>query len=271
MEMPTNRSSANGSEGAPDAMNLPEQRVGAALRDARRAAGLSLREVARRLNYASHSTLSEYENGARMPSEPVVEGYERLLRLEHGVLTAILEDANIERHGDAWAKRRVHIPLQLPAADLPPADSTAAPGAAGCQPASPWPEQPVADGSDPDAAGCSADAVTIHSRRIALTGERTIIGHIELRYSSRARAAWGRFEGYGLLDHLAGRRNDVDIVVEVVRESDATVIATKEHYCFDYVWGELVVVDSGAFQARATVLIGDEAVAAGQTDARRLA
>jgi transcriptional regulator with XRE-family HTH domain len=245
--MPANRSA-----------RLPEQRVGEALRNARTATGISLREAARRLNYASHSVLSEYENGARMPSESVVEGYERLLRLEPGTLTGVLEDANIERHGDAWAKRRVHVPAAAAA------DVTATP-------ASPFPEQPVADGSDPDAAGCSADAVTVHSRRIALTERRTVIGHVELRYNSRTRAAWGRFEGYGFLDHLAGRGDPVEIVVEVLRHSDGARVSTKEQYCFDYVWGELVTVDSGLFQARATVLIGDRAVARGETDARRLA
>jgi transcriptional regulator with XRE-family HTH domain len=250
---------------------LPEQRVGAALRDARRAVGLSLREVARRLNYASHSTLSEYENGARMPSEVVVVGYERLLHLAPGTLTAILENANIERHGDAWTKRRAHLPVVL-AGDAPPGGATvvAAPPASPW-PASPWPEQPVADGADPDAAGCSEDGVTVHSRRIALTDKRVIIGHVELRHSSRARAAWGRFEGYAFLDHLAGQRDDVEIEIEIIRHADGTRLSTKELYCFDYVWGDLVVVDAGLFQARATVRIGGEAVATGETDARALA
>jgi hypothetical protein len=279
--------------------------------------------MARRLNYGSHSTLSEYENGARMPSEIVVEGYERLLRLESGTLAEILEKANIDRHGDAWARRRVHLPPRFPGADEPaygpvygpavgpayrsadnglnggspgsagygaasatttastPAVSASAASAASAAAAatmavarmadSPWPEEPVVDGSDPDAAGCSPDAVTVHSRRIALNERRTVVGHVELRYSSRARAAWCRFEGYGFLDHLAGRRDDVRVVVEILRHSDGTRVTTIEPYCFDYVWGDLVVVDSGPFQARASVVVGDETVAAGETDSRQLA
>jgi len=255
---------------------LPEQRVGAALRTARQEAGLSLREMARRLNYGSHSTLSEYENGARMPSEIVVEEYERLLQLAAGTLTRMLEAANIERHGDAWARRRVHLPLRLVPAEEPAADqvrpgpSPTADASRWSVAASPWPRQPVADGADPDAAGCSADAITAHSRRIALTERRTVIGHIELRYCPRSRAAWGRFEGFGYLDHLAGQRNDVRIIVEVLRCSDSTRLATSEQYCFDYMWSDLVTVDSGRFQARATVIIDDEAVAAGETDAQKL-
>ena len=80
----------------------PEQSVGEALRAARLAAGLTLREMARRLNYHSHSVLSEYENGAKMPSETVVEGYEQVLALEPGSLLKILETANIAQLGDAW-------------------------------------------------------------------------------------------------------------------------------------------------------------------------
>jgi transcriptional regulator with XRE-family HTH domain len=85
---------------------LPEQRVGAALRAARKAAGVGLREMARRLNYGSHSGLSEYEKGAKMPPETVVAGYEHVLGLESGVLTAVLEAANVERHGDTWSNAR---------------------------------------------------------------------------------------------------------------------------------------------------------------------
>jgi transcriptional regulator with XRE-family HTH domain len=92
---------------------LPEHRVGAALRAARARGELSLREMAEKLGYNSHTTLSGYERGAQMPTDQVVEGYERILGLEPGTLMAVLEQARIERHGDAWAKRRVHIPTQF--------------------------------------------------------------------------------------------------------------------------------------------------------------
>jgi len=237
---------------------LPEQRVGQALRSAREAAGLSLRVMARRLNYNSHSTLSEYENGCKMPSETVVEGYERILGLELGTLRTVLEAANIERHGDAWAMRRTHLPLQYePIHGIPSTPSAAA---------SPWPMQEVADGADPDQAGCSADAITAHSRRIALPNQRSIIGHIELRYSPSAHAAWGRFKGYPLLDHLATQGPSVDIIVEVIRESDGTCLPYRQQYSFDCQWGDLLMTDAGLFQARAKVLLEDESLAYGETD-----
>jgi transcriptional regulator with XRE-family HTH domain len=257
-----------------DAPLLPEHRVGAALRSARLAAGVTLREMARRLNYGSHSTLSEYEMGARMPSETVVEGYERCLQLRPGELMTLLEEANIERHGDAWAKRRLHFPIQFHPTeefrDLTSANTTAGGSPSTTSADSPWPRQPVADGSDPDAAGCSVDAITVHSRRISLTGRKAVIGHIELRYCQRSRAAWGRFEGYAYLDHLANKGHEVHIVIEVTRHGDNTHITTKEPYLFDFVWSDLLVVDSSLFHARATVLIDDEMVASGETDTQKL-
>lgn len=248
-----------------DLQVLPEQRVGAALRQARKAAGLGLREMARRLNYGSHSTLSEYENGARMPSEQVVEGYERLLCLQAGSLATVLEAANLERHGDPWIRRRVHLPVRFIDQTTPPATNWPA-VASRALGESPWPRQPVADGSDPDAAGCSVDAVTLHARRIAYTKRRIIIGHVELRYSARGGAMWGRFQGYGFLDHLAEQRDDVQIVIEILRHSDGVSISTKEQYCFDHLWSDLLVSDWGRFQATATVQLGREAVGVGATD-----
>lgn len=248
-----------------DLQALPEQRAGAALRQARQAAGLSLREMARRLNYGSHSTLSEYENGARMPSEQVVEGYERLLCLQAGSLVTVLEAANLERHGDPWARRRVHLPVRFPDQTTPPATNWP-PIGSGALGESPWPRQAVADGSDPDAAGCSVDAVTLHARRIAHTNRRIIIGRVELRYSARAGAVWGRFEGYGFLDHLAEQCDNVQIIIEILRYSDGAGISTKELYCFDHLWSDLLVADSGRFQATATVQLGHEVVGVGATD-----
>jgi transcriptional regulator with XRE-family HTH domain len=264
-------------QGTPE--QLPERRVGAALRAARKAAGLSLREMARRLNFESHSTLSEYENGARMPSEEVVQGYERLLHLGKGSLLALLEAANIERHGDAWAKRRIHVPLpfepggssvtEYPRPPLTgPVPATLR--AMSRTPASPFPDEAVQDGSDPDAAGCSVDAVTIHARRVALKLNRVILGHIELRYCQRAGAAWGRFEGYASLNHLAERTDDVKISIEIEREGDGTRLVTTEPYCFDLMWGNLLTSDGGSFIARTVISVDKDVVASGETDWRVL-
>jgi transcriptional regulator with XRE-family HTH domain len=263
-----------------DSEQLPEQRVGAVLRAARRNAGVSLREMARLLRYGSHSSLSEYENGARMPSESVVQAYERLLQLKAGTLTAVLEAANLERHGDAWAKRRVHLPVQFlgpptgtseyPRGALigggPPTPRATTVGGAAVTPASAFAEEPVVDGSDPDAAGCSPDAITVHARRIARYSNHVVLGHIELRYCARAGAVWGRFEGYASLNHLAERERTVEIVIESERQTDGIRVGTREPYCFDLMWGNLLVADRGAFRAHVSVLLDGQMIAAGQTD-----
>jgi len=246
---------------------LPERRVGAALRAAREAAGLGLREIARLLHYRSHSTLSEYEAGARMPSEIVVEGYERVLGLPRGTLLALLESANIERHGDPWMKRRTYAsvqrtsheePTELMHKGIPSTPEAASP---------PWPPVPVADGADPDAAGCSMDAITVHSRRIAHITRRVVVGHIELRYSRRRSAAWGRFKGYPFLDHLMMQHQDVLIEIGVARLSDGVTVSLSETYCFDFMWGNLVVVDRGPYKSRVSIFVCKELVARGESDA----
>jgi hypothetical protein len=117
-----------------------------------------------------------------------------------------------------------------------------------------------------DAAGCSVDAVTLHARRIAHTKRRIIIGRVELRYSAQAGAVWGRFEGYGFLEHLARQRDDVQIVIEILRNSDGASISTKEQYCFDHLWSDLLVADEGTFRATATVQLGHKAIGVGATD-----
>jgi hypothetical protein len=242
----------------------PEQRVGMALRQARQAAGVSLRQMAKGLHYGSHSVLFEYEYGARMPAENVVAGYERMLALPTGTLMAVWERANIERHGDAWPKRRNHVDYQgeyLRSARTGPNPLTRT----GITPDTAFSPQQVADGADPDAAGCSHDAITLHSRRIALRSTQVVIGHVELRYNSRMWAVWGRFEGYASLNHLA-ERNHTTIRIEVVRGSDQARQCTDEPYCFDLMWGNLLVADRSAFYVRATVLVDGDDVGSGCTN-----
>src|SRR5450755_1426237 len=82
----------NGEDEVSDAAQvLPEQRVGAAMREARELSGTSLRQMAKRLGYQSHTALSSYERGAVMPTEKVIEGYEQVLGLQSGELTTVLE------------------------------------------------------------------------------------------------------------------------------------------------------------------------------------
>jgi hypothetical protein len=78
-------------------------------------------------------------------------------------------------------------------------------------------------------------------------------------------AAWSRFRGYALLDHLA-IRHDIDIVVDVVRECDSKRTTFKEPYAFDFLWGDLLTTGEGLFYACAAVLLDGEIAAYGETD-----
>jgi hypothetical protein len=221
------------------------RRFGAGLQAlVRRAAIPSLRGLARRAHF-SHTTVAEAVGGRNLPT------------LE--VLLAIV--AVCEGDPVAWEDRWRRLDHQRRTLDahrnsrLPPAEA-----------ASPWEEVAVADGADPDEAGCSADAVTVHARRIALRGERRIIGVVELRYSPSAHAAWGRFKGYPLLDKLADSAHSVDVMVDVARSSDGRRGPFELEYSFDYHWGDLVLTGTGEFFACATVKIDGNVVAYGETN-----
>jgi transcriptional regulator with XRE-family HTH domain len=230
----------------PGADDLPERRVGASLREAREVGGLSMREMAKRLNYHSHTTLSSYERGAVMPTEQVVSGYEKVLNLANGTLLNVLERACVERHGDAWPKRRVHIPAEFV---TKPADRTvgrrrartwivasvasAALGAAVMAavfalPGRPTPrreQQPIVgptqtvnDGADPKDSGCSLDpnVDTLDSMEVDWKGKP--VGLIELRYSPECGVAWPRFEPFP----AARIPNTVVVHTDVVRPKSRT-------------------------------------------------
>lgn len=211
---------------------LPEQRAGAALREAREGRGLSLREIAKRLGYNSHTTLSAYERGSVMPTEQVVEGYEQILGLTSGTLMSILEAACLERHGDAWTKRRAHIPVQFT-----PEESTSEVIETDESPARPWarrrrlfvgavalilvvaavigtalwgskpddnaadptssPSLPQPPGSfdrtDPEVTGCDKDVVTADSVDVHDPPQH-LAGQLQLRFSPSCGTSWARFE-----------------------------------------------------------------------------
>lgn len=219
--------STDGSE--PDSQKLlPEQRVGTAMREARESAVISLRSIAKQLGYHSHTTLSSYERGAVMPTDEAVAGYERILGLVPGILVDVLESARIERHGDAWAKRRVHIPtvfaLVAPVEAKPP-DELGQPSTPSPKPWRPrrrmaiaggvvvvgilalvvglLVDQPgaartagavsgVQDGSDPSVTGCAADGVTVDSVNVYDPPEH-LVGVLQLRSSPRCGTSWPRF------------------------------------------------------------------------------
>ncbi|MGI9098264.1 MAG: helix-turn-helix domain-containing protein [Solirubrobacteraceae bacterium] len=74
----------------------PEARFGAVLRDLRVEADLTVRQLAKELSWAP-STISEFENGRRLPRVEFVEQYEELFGLQRGMLVAQRERARAQR------------------------------------------------------------------------------------------------------------------------------------------------------------------------------
>jgi transcriptional regulator with XRE-family HTH domain len=134
------------------------------------------------------------------------------------------------------------------------------------RPASPWSPQKVADGSDPMDAGCDVDAITVQVARVSLTARRQIIGRVELRYSPRSHAAWGRFHGENGLDWLAAHRHRVDLTVGVGREIDDRRLGYRTEYAADNHWGDLLITGDGAFFAWTAVRFDGAEVAYRETD-----
>jgi transcriptional regulator with XRE-family HTH domain len=249
---------------------LPEQRVGIAMREVRESRGVSLRQMAKRLNYSSHTTLSGYERGSVMPTDQVVEGYERLLGLESGALSAVLESARVERHGDAWHKRRVHLPVEfvneaaLPTPEFEPhgrrfagwprkrvifvgAATTvllAAVGAVGLatltrdtpETEAVEPQLLVPDGSDPKVTGCADGAVTASSIEIH-DPPQYLAGVLELRTSVRCGTSWGRFTPSATLAVTP----PLTIVIAVHRPADGTDRPFQLRFDGQAVYGDMLI------------------------------
>jgi transcriptional regulator with XRE-family HTH domain len=232
--------------------------LGAALRSHRIASGLSLRALAAHVGLSAHGTLVDYEHGRRIPPEDLLGACERVLGVPDALLSR-LRLAALTHRGDDQAAALLdgRSPVQ-PRTDggsaFPPAT------AAG-------PPQPVADGSDPDRAGC-VDAITMHARKLAMT-EYRLIGQIELRYSARRHAAWARFAGVPALDHMAAHR-PVDILVEAVREPDGARTSFRHEYCFDVHWGDILLTGRGCIHARAVIYADEVPIAVAETDRLRL-
>lgn len=197
-----------------------------------RAGGLTYRQLAQRTHY-SHTTLTDATAGRQLPSLPVLMAF----------VEACGGDAAVWRM--RWERLRCTYetrPAVLPA----------------------WPEQPAADGAEPESAGCGADAATLNARKISQNDRQLLLGQIELRHSASRHAVWGRFEGYGTLEHLA-RTQSVEIQVQVIRKSDAARISVRDPFCFDYHWCNILILDSSPVHAEAMIFVDNQLIGQGTT------
>ena len=74
-----------------------QRELGLALYRLRLERGLSLRALARRMDYSAHSVFVDVEKGLRLPSESLVNAYEKCFDLPAGSLLSLRQRALVER------------------------------------------------------------------------------------------------------------------------------------------------------------------------------
>ncbi|MFI6072091.1 helix-turn-helix domain-containing protein [Actinoplanes sp. NPDC051343] len=203
------------------------------LKQLRRSAGITSQRLLARRAFVSHTTIWAAESGKELPS----------LAVTLAIVKACGGD--LEKWERRW--RLVYAALNERAA-------------------SPWPTQAVADGSDPMDAGCDADAITVRVARVSLETKRHIIGRVELRYSPRWHAAWGRFQGEKGLDWLAAHRHHVDLTIGIARDADDQRLGYRTDYGADNHWGDILITGNGALFAWTVVRFDGAEVAYRETD-----
>lgn len=129
---------------------------------------------------------------------------------------------------------------------------------------------PLQDGSDPTAAGCAGDAITIASAKLRLRrpvvvrgkalGAGAVVGVVELRYSPHCDAAWGRVTPAALLPALVPG----SVSVRVARLADGTSSVYRVSRLVQ-AWGDLLLMGRSCVRASGTLAIRQGPVTAAST------
>jgi transcriptional regulator with XRE-family HTH domain len=236
------------------------------LRELRASAGSpSFRELARITHYAS-STLAEATAGKRLPTEAVVRAFATACGADPDHWAGLLRDSSAPpalAPAQAPAARRrwrwvaagagllaaglaigfLAHPSPAPVRASPPsAPFTAVPAAVPSRAA-------MADGEDPMAAGCTADATMRDKAPILLRGVQ--IGALELRWSARCGGGWARAYLYPAQPTMMAQ---VTVAASDGRQASLADLLIKQVP----VYTDLIVPDAdGCLSARAVVLTND--------------
>ncbi len=108
---------------------------------------------------------------------------------------------------------------------------------------------PVADGSDPNRAGCGPDAVTMAVVRVHFPAGQ-LSGELDLRYSPRCRAAWGRFEPANGWKPGSGTM----VTVWTVRPADQATQSYSVEFGGEAIIGNLLMTARGCVLAEVTMV-----------------
>ena len=110
---------------------------------------------------------------------------------------------------------------------------------------------PIADGSDPNRAGCGPGAVTIVATRVHFPAAQ-LSGEVELRNSPRCRAAWGRFEPADGWKPGPGTM----VTVWTIRPADQATQSYTVEYGGEAIIGNMLMTARGCVAAELTVARG---------------
>jgi transcriptional regulator with XRE-family HTH domain len=142
-------------------------------RDPKEGKTLSRRELARRL-YMSHSNLTDYENGHRLPPGEIVQAYERELKLPPSSLVDLWEQARVELLGKMRTRQRRWVP-PVTTVDRSPEvpDGWRLDDPGGCH---------ITLGRLGEAIDCLQQALRIHRETGNRYGEARTLGHLAVAY-----------------------------------------------------------------------------------------
>jgi len=119
------------------------------------------------------------------------------------------------------------------------------------QPNRPGKADPVADGSDPNRAGCGPGAVTMASAAVHFPATQ-LSGEIELRYSPRCHAAWGRFEPAVGWNPGPG----TTVAVWTIRPADQATQSYSVEFGGEAIIGNMLLTVRGCVAAEVTMTRG---------------
>jgi transcriptional regulator with XRE-family HTH domain len=233
---------------------------GEMLRTLRRAHGLSLTALGRRIHY-SKGYLSKVELGAKPPTPELAERCDRLLDAG-GTLIRLAADGAARARGDTAPPGGG--PVFLVDGDVIGTGARARDRRSGpVEPRPPWPADEITDGADPQRGGCHEDAITVDACWVAIS-DTHIVGQIQLRLSPRGRVAWGRFEGTSSLTHF-GHRHHVEVQLEMRRGAAEHLNTWRCQYADDQMWSDVLTVGSDPVGASASVYFDGWLVGEGRT------
>lgn len=111
---------------------------------------------------------------------------------------------------------------------------------------------PVADGSDPTRAGCGQGAVTLATTNVHFPTDQ-LSGEIDLRYSPRCHAAWGRFEPETGWKPGSGTM----VTVWTIRPADQATQSYTVEYGGEAVIGNMLMTARGCVAAEVSMARGE--------------